>query len=480
MTIREMEFQTGMTRANIRFYESEGLIVPARGENGYRNYSQDDLELLKKIKLLRMLDMPIDEIRAVLQGERVMQDILDVHIDRLSRKLICINDQIDVCRAMRADHADFATMDAQRYMDAIGRQAQLESDVIPRVRAPWRRYLARSFDFSLYAMLFQFFLYIVGRVSPLHDWTGVEEIICDICAMAMMLFIEPFLISRFGTTPGKALFGLHVTDIGGGRLSYSAAFSRTAGAMWRGSACLIPIYAWVRRWKSYVACRDGEALPWEGESLLELRDRRVWRWFAYVGAIGAKTGLTLLICALLLVPPNRGALTIAEFAENYNFALRVLEIDALDGMTETGEWVDLSEEKLGYLLVDLSGDAEEAEFEFETEDGNIRAVCMNIEANGEEVVGHPGERFIPAIYAFVRAQEAYGLFADVLPEAVVKAAEMPLRSFEDEVCGVWISCTVENEGYADAAGMWYFIPDEDPVPEAPRLSIRFEMRLVED
>ena len=37
MTIREIEERSGMTRATIRFYEAEGLLCPARGENGDRD-----------------------------------------------------------------------------------------------------------------------------------------------------------------------------------------------------------------------------------------------------------------------------------------------------------------------------------------------------------------------------------------------------------------------------------------------------------
>ena len=134
MTIREMETLTGMTRANIRFYESEGLLAPVRGENGYRDYSQDDLELLKKIRLLRMLDIPLEEIRQMLQGERRMQDVLDVQIERLGARGRYIEDQISICRSMRDDHADFATMDAQMYINAFGSRVQLEQDELPRVR----------------------------------------------------------------------------------------------------------------------------------------------------------------------------------------------------------------------------------------------------------------------------------------------------------------------------------------------------------
>ena len=51
MTSKEMEARSGVARANIRYYEAEGLLTPARRKNGYRDYSEADLELLEKIKL---------------------------------------------------------------------------------------------------------------------------------------------------------------------------------------------------------------------------------------------------------------------------------------------------------------------------------------------------------------------------------------------------------------------------------------------
>ena len=63
MLIRELEHETGLDRATIRFYEKEGLITPKRAENGYRNYSQEDAAELKKIALLRELGVTLETIR---------------------------------------------------------------------------------------------------------------------------------------------------------------------------------------------------------------------------------------------------------------------------------------------------------------------------------------------------------------------------------------------------------------------------------
>ena len=66
MTIKETEELTGLSRSNIRFYEKEKLIVPSRNENnGYRDYSEQDVENIKKIAYLRTLGLSIDDIRNI-------------------------------------------------------------------------------------------------------------------------------------------------------------------------------------------------------------------------------------------------------------------------------------------------------------------------------------------------------------------------------------------------------------------------------
>ena len=66
MNIAEAERRTGLSRANIRFYEKEGLLKPTRGENGYRDYSAGDLARLLRIKRLASLGFPLARIGDVL------------------------------------------------------------------------------------------------------------------------------------------------------------------------------------------------------------------------------------------------------------------------------------------------------------------------------------------------------------------------------------------------------------------------------
>ena len=76
MKINEVEAAVGVTKKNIRFYEEEGLITPSREPgNGYRSYSQADVERLRRIKLLRKLDVPLAEIREMLEERNLERDI---------------------------------------------------------------------------------------------------------------------------------------------------------------------------------------------------------------------------------------------------------------------------------------------------------------------------------------------------------------------------------------------------------------------
>ena len=68
MTSKEMEARSGVPRANIRYYEAEGLLAPARSGNGYRDYSEEDLRTLENIISLRRLRVPFLSLRPLRFG----------------------------------------------------------------------------------------------------------------------------------------------------------------------------------------------------------------------------------------------------------------------------------------------------------------------------------------------------------------------------------------------------------------------------
>ena len=68
MMIKEVQELTGLGRKAIEYYQQKGLIDPAVLENGYRDYSREEADTLRHIALLRALDVPLDDIKALLSG----------------------------------------------------------------------------------------------------------------------------------------------------------------------------------------------------------------------------------------------------------------------------------------------------------------------------------------------------------------------------------------------------------------------------
>ena len=102
MRIQEVEKAVGITKKNIRFYESQGLLHPEReSENGYRSYSAQDVTVLQRIKLLRKLGIPIEEIRKLQAGDLTLSDCMDRH-------LICLNRDAENIRQIQAICAELS------------------------------------------------------------------------------------------------------------------------------------------------------------------------------------------------------------------------------------------------------------------------------------------------------------------------------------------------------------------------------------
>lgn len=253
MTIKEIEALSGMERANIRFYEREGLIAPERMENGYRNYSDDELEILLRIKLLRSLHISLDEIKALQEGSKNLADTLSKQIFELEKERQGVSYAQDVCRAMQEDGVSFNDLDAKKYLEGISRITgeigssyfDFKGDELPQVFYPWRRFLARILDLSIYSTLWSIILILVFHVN-LATRSSIENIFNTIISLVIMLFLEPLWLHLSGTTPGKAIFGLRIEDSEGRRLRYLEGFERTWGVLSSGMGYNFPIYNLVR------------------------------------------------------------------------------------------------------------------------------------------------------------------------------------------------------------------------------------------
>ena len=475
MTIKEMEERSGMTRANIRFYETEGLLHPTRQDNGYRDYSEEDLAELKKIKLLRSLELPLEGVRQAQMGQRPLESLLAEQLPRLQTEAARLESAGAVCDEMRRDGVEYATLDAQRYLDALTRTAPPEGDTLPKLCVPWRRYFARALDYRICITLFfaPFGLFTTENLMHMAQTPG-WSLLGSVVALIGMVLLEPVLLHRFGTTPGKWVLGLSVTNQEDGRLTMQEARERTLDVLHRGEGFLIPIWGLYRNWKCYRACMEGETLPWEWESTLVLKDKRPWRIVVYVATEVLLIGALVVIAMCQAVPRNRGELSVADFAENFN-RLAVLEDVAWDMRLDAqGRWTDEAVPP-GSIVVHM-GDQDYPDWDYTVEDGRVTGVRFVLEETGTKIwVDACLDQRVLGTIAFVRANAPMFHVGDKTRQLLREMIEAPFEPVDTVVNGVRVRSQVESEGVllSDDLGMGF--PMEDGTEGYFRLEFSMEL-----
>lgn len=117
MKINQVEQTVGITKKNIRFYEEQGLLHPSRNlENGYRDYSDEDIAILFKIKLLRKLSVPIDEIRKMQENHLSLEDCMMRHAIYLNHEAKNLSLIREMCEELSRQEQSIHSLDASVYL----------------------------------------------------------------------------------------------------------------------------------------------------------------------------------------------------------------------------------------------------------------------------------------------------------------------------------------------------------------------------
>ena len=119
MTIKDVETLLDIPRATVRFYEKEGLISPTREGNGYRDYSDEDVEKLKKIIILRKIGLPVEEISDLFDGVKTLEEVLDANIVNLQKQMEELKGAMKLSQKMKEDTVQIASMDVNIYWNTI-------------------------------------------------------------------------------------------------------------------------------------------------------------------------------------------------------------------------------------------------------------------------------------------------------------------------------------------------------------------------
>ena len=165
MKINEVEAAVGVTKKNIRFYEEEGLISPRREPgNGYRSYSEADVERLRRIKLLRKLDVPLAEIRQMLEGECTLAEGMTRQLERLHTRRTDLDEAVNFCTLLQKEPVSLNELDVEQTLARLtAREEQGVTFVnIERTDQKTRRIRGACIGAALFVTMMAFVMAIMG------------------------------------------------------------------------------------------------------------------------------------------------------------------------------------------------------------------------------------------------------------------------------------------------------------------------------
>lgn len=117
MLLNEIVKEVGMTKRAIKYYEEKGLLTVNKDNNGYRNYSNQDVDTLKKISVYRKLGIGIKDIQKLLKTDNksillhIYQEKLQDHVLQNS-ELKALKQFIDDGNANKANELlDYQTVE---------------------------------------------------------------------------------------------------------------------------------------------------------------------------------------------------------------------------------------------------------------------------------------------------------------------------------------------------------------------------------
>ncbi|MEG1519813.1 MAG: MerR family transcriptional regulator [Clostridia bacterium] len=368
MTISEVEVLLKIDRAKIRYYENQGLIEVERGENNYRDYSEKVVDELKKIILLRSIDVGIADIKKIQSGELSLEYVLTERSKTIGTQQNELEKIRRVCDYVVENEVEYSAFDVDSITENISLSFLNDfnsnnDDKVCSLPLPWQRFFARDIDFLIYGLISTFFLEYVMVYQ--------NVIVANLLQIALMLIFEPLLLSTFGTTIGKACFGLKLRNADGTKLSYAVAFIRLIDLFWNAYRLFIPIWCLVQMYRSYTTCLDCDELSWDNGCSYVQIDRKIKRGVSVALAYLMIFISAVAVFSLINLPRNLGELTTQEFIENYNTYMKYNKDDNYI-LNENG---DMSRETI---------DIASGRYKFTETDGKLSKIV--VEYNGNEPI----------------------------------------------------------------------------------------------
>jgi hypothetical protein len=345
----------------------------------------------------------------------------------------------------------FMTMDINKSNEIMSGDIPAQKNFAHILPHPWRRYFARGIDLALYGLIWTVFCHLVIRWNP--GTFFINYIIFGYITCGLMLLLEPLLLSTWGTTPGKFVFGLRLRDINGEKIDFSMGFKRTFGVFSKGMGYNLPIYTLYTHIKCYQKCDNMDDLPWEEGFNYKLKDKKAIRIIGFFAVHIAVYALTFIIPLQAGMPIHRGNITAEQYYKNCNHIMSYSKIDFGKYFNKQGQWVDKSLEGSYYVGMNSLPLPDHV---LTVSDGIVTGIRIEVETDVYEwITGYTSQKYI-AVMSFLASQKEMN-FIRLHRSGILQKIDNDYENYSFVEEGIRVTNKVEYSGY-DFFGGQYLSP----------------------
>ncbi|GEM_PF-456650 len=202
MTIKEVEALTGIPKPNIRFYEKEGLLAPLRSSNNYRTYGDEEVERLRRIRILRLMGFTVAQIRLMAEQPGQTQTLMEARAGEIKREMAELDAVYRLCLEARESGPDFHALDPE-LLEMKLEWKRKGRDIMKSDKIDW---LCRIRDL---AFLFCYLCILSLIAFPINGLLGITLPVRALNLWRAVIALSPFpALILWAVTAGRARWGV--------------------------------------------------------------------------------------------------------------------------------------------------------------------------------------------------------------------------------------------------------------------------------
>ena len=202
MKIKELENLLSISRSNVRFYEKQGLFSPERKDNNYREYTNQDIEVLKKIIIFRKMGFTVEEIKLIQNNDLPFAEAIANAQRRIEDEIEQLNGSLKLIKQVAQENLSFDEIDIDEHWNIIS-ESEKSGEKFVDICKDFLELELNSFD----AMWKYVFFHDFKKSRAKHDTViacGILLLLCVLRGIGKVLiwkesfwsgFLYPFVIA---------------------------------------------------------------------------------------------------------------------------------------------------------------------------------------------------------------------------------------------------------------------------------------------